>query len=75
MLLKARKKCTLKLQRRYSDLSSVSEVLGKLFLGLVLEHSTDLSHAQTYFTFVMNSSTVVLISIYIHVFYIHLYLK
>lgn len=71
MLLKARKKCTLELQRKYGDISSGSEVLGNLFLSLLLDHSTDLSHAQIHFPFVVNSSTAILICIYIYVFYIN----
>lgn len=69
MLLKARKKCTLELQRKYGDISSGSEVLGNLFLSLVLDYSTDLSHAQIHSPFVINSSTAILISIYICVLY------
>lgn len=75
MLLKARKKCTLELQVRYGDISSGSEVLGNLFSHSVLEHSTDLSHAQIHIPLVIDNATANLIGILIYVTYIQPYLK
>lgn len=60
LLLKARKKYTLEFQRNYGDISRGSEILGTLFLSLVLDHRADLSHAQINFPF-MNTFSVILI--------------
>lgn len=75
MLLKARKKCTLELEVRYGDVSSGSEVLGNLFSQSVLEHSTDLSHAQIHIPVVIDNATANLIGILIYVTYTQPYLK
>lgn len=61
LLLKARKKYTLEFQRNCGDISRGSEILGTLFLSLVLDHSADLSHDQINFPFMMNSFSVILI--------------